>query len=188
MQDDVPLWVAARSPITFDYAVANNANIMSWPLTMPFAEAENYRALLDDAIAKAETPYTGTFALMRHSAVYENEADRQLALGALLAPGSTPPKLILLDKNMLQKDNMKIFKSLRGSPPHFSPSALAPKAWHRPRGERRPAICAAAVARAPKVLTPSTSARSSPRAAWSATRNEEQAVSSVRAMPRRSRQ
>ena len=83
VQDEVPLWVAARSPITFDYAVANNANIMSWPLTMPFAEAEKYRAQLDDAIANAETPYTGTFAMMRHSAVYETEADRQMALGAL---------------------------------------------------------------------------------------------------------
>ena len=83
VQDEVPLWVAARSPITFDYAVANNANIMSWPLTMPFAEAEKYREQLNDAIAKSETPFTGKFAMMRHSAIYENEADRQLALGAL---------------------------------------------------------------------------------------------------------
>ena len=83
VQDDVPLWVAARSPITFDYAVANNANIMSWPLTMPFAEAEKYRAQLDEAIAKAPTPYSGTFAMMRHTAIYENETDRQAALGAL---------------------------------------------------------------------------------------------------------
>lgn len=83
VQDDVPLWVAARSPITFDYAVANNANIMSWPLTMPFAEAEKYRAQLDEAIAKAPTPYTGTFAMMRHTAIYENETDRKAALGAL---------------------------------------------------------------------------------------------------------
>ena len=83
VQDDVPMWVAARSPITFDYAVANNANIMSWPLTMPFSEAEKYRSQLDDSIAKAGNTYAGTFAMMRHSAVYENEDDRQLALGAL---------------------------------------------------------------------------------------------------------
>ena len=83
VQDDVPMWVAARSPITFDYAVANNANIMSWPLTMPFSEAEKYRGQLDDSIAKAGNTYAGTFAMMRHSAVYENEDDRQLALGAL---------------------------------------------------------------------------------------------------------
>ncbi len=28
-----PIWVAARAPITFDYSVRNNCNILSWPLT-----------------------------------------------------------------------------------------------------------------------------------------------------------
>ena len=83
LQDDVPLWVAARSPITFDYAVANDANIMSWPLTLPMAEAEKYRHQLDEAIDKAGGGYSGTFAMMRHTSVYETEADRQSALGAL---------------------------------------------------------------------------------------------------------
>ena len=40
VQSEVPIWVASRSPITFDYAVENNASIMSWPLTKPFSEAE----------------------------------------------------------------------------------------------------------------------------------------------------
>ena len=83
MQPEVPLWVAARSPITFDYAVANDCNIMCWPLTLPMAEAEKYRAQLDDAIAKAGGDWNRTFALMRHSAVYTNEADRQGAIGAI---------------------------------------------------------------------------------------------------------
>ena len=83
VQSEVPLWVAARSPITFDYAVRNNANIMSWPLTMPFAEAEKYRTQLDDAIAKAESPYTGKFAMMRHTSLYEDQAGRELALSAI---------------------------------------------------------------------------------------------------------
>src|SRR5210317_2641038 len=39
-QPHPPIWVAARSPITFDYAVANDCNVMSWPLTRPFSEAE----------------------------------------------------------------------------------------------------------------------------------------------------
>ncbi len=37
---DVPVWVAARSPITFDYALREKCNVMSWPLTRPFSEAE----------------------------------------------------------------------------------------------------------------------------------------------------
>ena len=83
VQEDVPLWVAARSPITFDYAVEQNCNIMSWPLTMPMAEAEAYRQRLDDAIAKSGKPFTGKWALMRHTAVYETDADKQGAIDAV---------------------------------------------------------------------------------------------------------
>ena len=83
LQSEVPIWVAARSPITFDYAVANNCNIMSWPLTMPFSEAEKYRAQLDDAIAKAGNNWSGTFAMMRHTCVYNNEEDRASAMSAI---------------------------------------------------------------------------------------------------------
>lgn len=82
LQDDVPIWVAARAPITFDYAVEHGCNIMSWPLTMPMSEAETYRGRLDDAIAK-HGPFNGTWAMMRHTAVYETEEDRQRALAAI---------------------------------------------------------------------------------------------------------
>ena len=75
VQETVPMWVAARSPVTFDYAVANDCNVMCWPLTMPMAEAEKYKSQLDDSIAKAGG-WNGTFALMRHTAVYDNEDDR----------------------------------------------------------------------------------------------------------------
>ncbi|MFV1875858.1 LLM class flavin-dependent oxidoreductase [Nioella sp.] len=83
LQDDVPIWVAARAPITFDYAVEHGCNIMSWPLTMPMSEAESYRGRLDDAIAKNGGTFDGTWAMMRHTAVYETEEDRQRALAAI---------------------------------------------------------------------------------------------------------
>ena len=83
LQDKVPMWIAARSPSTFDYAVANDCNVMCWPLTMPMAEAEKYKALLDESIAKAGGGWNGTFALMRHTAVYENEDDRAETMSAV---------------------------------------------------------------------------------------------------------
>jgi alkanesulfonate monooxygenase SsuD/methylene tetrahydromethanopterin reductase-like flavin-dependent oxidoreductase (luciferase family) len=83
LQDEVPMWVAARSPITFDYAVANNCNIMCWPLTMPMSEAEKYKQQLDEAIEKAGGKWDGTFALMRHTAVYKNEEDRTSSMNAI---------------------------------------------------------------------------------------------------------
>ena len=38
-----PFWVAARSPITYDYAVKNGCNVLSWPFARAFAEAELYK-------------------------------------------------------------------------------------------------------------------------------------------------
>lgn len=82
LQDEVPVWVAARAPITFDYAVEHGCNIMSWPLTMPMSEAESYRGRLDNAIAR-HGAFTGQWAMMRHTAVYETEEDRQRALASV---------------------------------------------------------------------------------------------------------
>ncbi|HMB77979.1 MAG TPA: LLM class flavin-dependent oxidoreductase [Kiloniellaceae bacterium] len=83
LQAEVPVWVAARSPITYDYAIRNRCNINCWPLTRPFAEAELYKKHLDEAIAKADNGWSPRFALMRHACVYDNEADREGALKAI---------------------------------------------------------------------------------------------------------
>lgn len=83
VQGDVPVWVAARAPVTFDYAVENDCNIMSWPLTLPMAEAEKYRSHLDAAIAKADNGWKRSFAMMRHTGVFANAADREAILNAV---------------------------------------------------------------------------------------------------------
>ena len=83
VQADPRIWVAARSPITFDYAVENDCDVMSWPLTMPFSEAEKYRGLLDASIAKAGGGWSGRWAMMRHSAVYETKGDGDAAMTAI---------------------------------------------------------------------------------------------------------
>ncbi|MGI9354046.1 MAG: LLM class flavin-dependent oxidoreductase, partial [Rhizobiaceae bacterium] len=68
-QKEVPMWVAARSPITFDYAVANRCNLLSWPLTKGMDEAEAYRQRFDDAMAKTDGSFKPQFAMMRHSSI-----------------------------------------------------------------------------------------------------------------------
>ena len=83
LQAEVPIWVAARSPITFDYAVENDCHIMSWPLTLPLEEAEKYRGMLDDSVKRLNGGYGGTFALMRHAYVYEDDSDRKAGLDAV---------------------------------------------------------------------------------------------------------
>tara|TARA_Y200000002_G_scaffold650_1_gene638 strand:+ start:404 stop:1441 length:1038 start_codon:yes stop_codon:yes gene_type:complete len=78
-----PIWVAARSPITYDYALKNDCNVMCWPFTRPHSEAELYKRLFEEAIEKAPGSRRPTFALMRHTAVYANEEDKDVPIKAI---------------------------------------------------------------------------------------------------------
>jgi alkanesulfonate monooxygenase SsuD/methylene tetrahydromethanopterin reductase-like flavin-dependent oxidoreductase (luciferase family) len=82
-QPHPPIWVAARAPVTFDYAVENHCNVMSWPLTRPFAEAEEYKGRLDQAMAAHPECPRPTWALMRHTALYDDAAGRDAAIRAI---------------------------------------------------------------------------------------------------------
>ena len=77
-----PIWVAARAPITYDFAVKHGLNIMSWPLTRPMSEAELYKSRLDQAMA--DNPGSGrpVFAMMRHTCVYDRAADWKVPVTA----------------------------------------------------------------------------------------------------------
>ncbi len=70
-----PIWVAARAPVTYEYAVQNGCHITSWPLTRDFSEAETYKARLDDALAANPDKARPQFAMMRHTAVYDRPED-----------------------------------------------------------------------------------------------------------------
>ena len=78
-----PIWVAARAPITYDYAVENGCNIMSWPLTRPFSEAELYKQRLEDSMAAHPGAARPIFAMMRHTVLYEDEAGHEAAVAAV---------------------------------------------------------------------------------------------------------
>ncbi|MGI9316219.1 MAG: LLM class flavin-dependent oxidoreductase [bacterium] len=77
-----PIWVAARAPITYDYAVKNGCHIMSWPLTRPFSEAELYKSRLDEAMEANPECDRPVFALMRHTAVYDNKDNWEVPVRA----------------------------------------------------------------------------------------------------------
>ncbi len=78
-----PIWVAARSPITFDYAVQNDCNIISWPLTRPFSEVELYRQRLDESMAKFPLCQPPSLAMMRHTALYTSPQVRDEVIAAI---------------------------------------------------------------------------------------------------------
>ena len=78
-----PIWVAARSPITYDYAVENHCNIMSWPFTREFSEAELYKQHLENSLAKFPDAPRPIFSMMRHTAVYERQGDWEVPIKAI---------------------------------------------------------------------------------------------------------
>lgn len=78
-----PIWVAARAPITFDFAVKNGCNIISWPLTRPFSEVELYKSRLDASIARDNRKHRPIFAMQRHTSVYDNIKHRDNAISAV---------------------------------------------------------------------------------------------------------
>jgi alkanesulfonate monooxygenase SsuD/methylene tetrahydromethanopterin reductase-like flavin-dependent oxidoreductase (luciferase family) len=75
VQAQVPVWIAARAPITYDYAVKHGCNIMSWPLTRGMDEAATYMARMDEAMANNPGMKRPTMAMMRHTAVYDRKED-----------------------------------------------------------------------------------------------------------------
>ncbi|MES2817167.1 MAG: LLM class flavin-dependent oxidoreductase [Pseudomonadota bacterium] len=75
VQADVPVWVAARAPITYDYAVKHGCNIQSWPLTRDMGEAQLYMDRMAEALANNPGKKRPVMAMMRHTAVYDRKED-----------------------------------------------------------------------------------------------------------------
>ena len=78
-----PVWVAARAPMTFDYAVEHGYNIMSWPLTRPMAEVDLYLSRLEDAMAKHPGAERPRIVMMRHTAIYDTASQGDVPLAAV---------------------------------------------------------------------------------------------------------
>lgn len=64
------IWVAARDPGTYDWAIANGCSIMSWAISRPFSEVEKYKSQFDTALRAHPQPVRPSFLTMRHTAVY----------------------------------------------------------------------------------------------------------------------
>jgi flavin-dependent trigonelline monooxygenase, oxygenase component len=83
VQADVPVWVAARDPDTYEWAVAQGCDIMCWPLMRPMSELVDYIARLDLAVAKAGLASRPRMTAMRYAAVWKNETDADLYVRSL---------------------------------------------------------------------------------------------------------
>ena len=82
-----PIWIAARDPTTFDWAIKNQCNVMTWALVRPFSEVEDYLGRFNDALTHNADLKRPRFMTMRHSAVYATESDCNIYLEAVRNQG-----------------------------------------------------------------------------------------------------
>ena len=82
-QAEPPIWIAARDPDTYDWAVANGCDIMCWPLTRPLSELEAYAGRMDEAVAKAGLDHRPRMTAMRYAAVWDNERDAEMFVSSV---------------------------------------------------------------------------------------------------------
>ena len=82
-----PIWVAARDPGTFDWAVKNGYHIMTWALTRPFAEVETYMGRFETALADNPGVARPRFMTMRHTGIFETPDEGDVHVQAVIRQG-----------------------------------------------------------------------------------------------------
>ncbi|MBB3318199.1 MULTISPECIES: LLM class flavin-dependent oxidoreductase [unclassified Rhizobium] len=70
-QPHPPIWVAARDPGTFDWAIANGASILSTPLSSPAAEIQVLSDKFHKAVADHPEVPRPRFMMQRRTCVYD---------------------------------------------------------------------------------------------------------------------
>lgn len=85
LQKELPIWVAARDPATYDWALSHGLNIHSWAITRPFSEFLSYRDRFESAFAKSGHSKRPKFMTMRHTHVYEETDGWQIAVDSLIS-------------------------------------------------------------------------------------------------------
>jgi alkanesulfonate monooxygenase SsuD/methylene tetrahydromethanopterin reductase-like flavin-dependent oxidoreductase (luciferase family) len=82
-----PIWVAARDPGTFNASVKEGHNVMTWPLTRPFSELEDYMQRFEDALAASPGVARPQFMTMRHTGIYAKAGGEAPFVEAMQAQG-----------------------------------------------------------------------------------------------------
>ena len=83
-QPHPPLWIAARDPNTFEFAVRNGCNIMATPLHKPFSEAVTLKERFDAAIAGYPDAPRPQLLMQRRVCVYDEPGQWRVPVDAVL--------------------------------------------------------------------------------------------------------
>ena len=84
VQTEVPVWVAARAPVTYDWAVKHGCNIMSWALSRPFSEVETYMERFETALKANPGKKRPIFSTMRYVGIYDRRDQADIPLEAAM--------------------------------------------------------------------------------------------------------
>ncbi len=85
LQNPMPIWVAARDPASYDWALANGCNIQSWAITRPFSEVELYKSHFESALKKHPQQPRPKFLTMRYTSVFERSDQWEPSVRAVIA-------------------------------------------------------------------------------------------------------
>ena len=77
-----PVWIAARDPDTFDFAIKQGANIMSTPLSRPFSEVETCAGRLATAVKENPGATRPQWMVLRRACIYESESQSDIPVEA----------------------------------------------------------------------------------------------------------
>ena len=87
LQKHLPVWVAARDPGTFDWAIKNGAHIMSTPLSKPALEIKVLSEKFEAAVADNPGIPRPRFLMLRAAYVYENAHQWRYPVDAAILEG-----------------------------------------------------------------------------------------------------
>jgi alkanesulfonate monooxygenase SsuD/methylene tetrahydromethanopterin reductase-like flavin-dependent oxidoreductase (luciferase family) len=80
-----PIWVAARDPDTFAWAVGSGANIVATPLSRPHAEVGILGRRFEETIARFPEYRRPRFLMLRRTCVYPHEEDWRVPVETSIA-------------------------------------------------------------------------------------------------------
>jgi alkanesulfonate monooxygenase SsuD/methylene tetrahydromethanopterin reductase-like flavin-dependent oxidoreductase (luciferase family) len=86
-QPGPPVWVAARDPDTFAWAMASGANIMATPLSRPHAEVGILGQRFAETLAQVRPAMRPQFMMLRRTCVYPTSDDWRVPVEASIAHG-----------------------------------------------------------------------------------------------------
>lgn len=123
-QPHPPIWVAARDPDTYDWAIKNGAHIMSTPLSRPPAEVKVLGDKFKQALANNPGVPHPRFLMLRQAFVYDNPDNWRRAIDYAIDSGRHFENLFQTNGVVKNGFTKPVDLSTVSSPENYDPERL----------------------------------------------------------------